>query len=306
MQDSLFEKDSPSELWDQDITRRALDELFSLARQYKSGRDYLNLLEFVARFRFYSPYNAMLIHVQMPGATYVAPPHRWLNGYRRRIKPSARPLVILQPMGPVMFVFDVSETEPMDGAPPLPDDVVNPFAVRQGKINGELAKTIENALRDGISVSERETGSQHAGQISVASPGSYLSFTIKQKPNLETQRILRRYELLLNAKLTAEEKFATLAHELGHLYCGHLGTPNEKWWPNRRGLSHKLREFEAESVCFLVCQRLGVDNPSEKYLSGYLRDGAETPSISLECVMKASGLIEQMSRARLKPRKETE
>jgi hypothetical protein len=28
------------------------------------------LLEFITRFRFYAPYNAMLIHVQMPGATF--------------------------------------------------------------------------------------------------------------------------------------------------------------------------------------------------------------------------------------------
>ena len=31
---------------------------------------------FTARFRRYSPYNALLIHAQMPGATFVAPPSR--------------------------------------------------------------------------------------------------------------------------------------------------------------------------------------------------------------------------------------
>ena len=55
---------------DEDVTRRALDELFSLTRQYKSTRAYHELLEFITRFRFYAPYNAMLIHVQMPGATF--------------------------------------------------------------------------------------------------------------------------------------------------------------------------------------------------------------------------------------------
>ncbi len=34
-----------------------------------------------------------------------------------------------------------------------------------------------------------------------------------------------RYELLLNAKHSPEQKYATLAHELAHLYCGHLGSP---------------------------------------------------------------------------------
>lgn len=37
--------------------------------------------------------------------------------------------MILQPMGPVMFVFDVSETEPLPGAPCLPREVIAPFEV---------------------------------------------------------------------------------------------------------------------------------------------------------------------------------
>jgi hypothetical protein len=264
------------------------------------------LLQFVSRFRFYSPFNAMLVHIQMPGATFVASPSRWLRGYHREIKVGARPLVILKPMGPVMFVFDVSDTEPQADAPELPFEVENPFEIRRGYLRGELAQTIENAKRDGINVIEREAGSQSAGQIGPAKSGGSLRVMAKQNPAPEYVSVLLRYELLLNSKLSAEARFATLAHELGHLYCGHLGTPNEKWWPSRRWLSHDLREFEAESVCYLVCQRLGIDNPSAEYLSGYVGKNEETPAISMECVMKAAGLVEQMGRERLKPRKAKE
>jgi hypothetical protein len=90
------------------------------------------------------------------------------------------------------------------------------------------------------------------------------------------------------------------------LYCGHLGTPNEKWWPDRTGLPHDIREFEAESVCYLVCNRLGIDNRSDEYLAGYLQKHSDTPPISLDCVMKAAGLVEQMGQLRLKPRKDKE
>lgn len=102
---SPLEELSPSAKWDRDTAGRALDELFSLARQYKSSKAYFELLGFIGRFRFYSPFNAMLVHIQMPGAIFVAPPSRWRREYRREIKAGARPLVILQPMGPVMFVF---------------------------------------------------------------------------------------------------------------------------------------------------------------------------------------------------------
>jgi len=119
-QEPFFHNSTPATEWDRDLARRALDELFRLAGEYRTTSEYRKLLDFVGRFRFYSPYNAMLVHIQMPGAEYVAPPHRWLRAYGRHIKAGARPIVILQPMGPVMFVYDVSDTEPEDGAPPLP------------------------------------------------------------------------------------------------------------------------------------------------------------------------------------------
>ena len=293
---------SPAAAWERDGTQRALDSLFSLAHQYKSSRSYHDLLKFVARFRFYSPFNAMLIHIQMPGAKYVAPPHRWRRDYGRSIKSGARPIVILQPMGPVMFVFDVIDTEPMDGARPLPPEVDRPFEVTQGRIGDELGQTAQNAKRDGVEVIEREAGSQQAGLIRGNTSGVLLEFVTRTRPERVSITVQKRFEIALNAKLSAEARYATLVHELGHLYCGHLGTPDERWWPDRRGLRYEVRELEAESVCYLVCERLGIRSPSAEYLANCLRDDVEMPSISLDCVMKTAGLIEQMGRERLGPR----
>lgn len=304
MQMPLFEETTPAADWDKDAARRSIDELFVLARQYNSSQAYWNLMRFIARFRAYSPFNAMLIYTQMSGATYVAPPHRWARDYRRRIKPNARPLVILQPMGPVMFVFDVSDTEPEEGAPPLPHEVEHPFEVRSGEIRNELSLTIENAKRDGVQVLERDAGANSAGTITRAASGKLLKFQIARQPIPKYIQVPLRYNILLNSDHSVVAKYATLIHELAHLYCGHLGTPNEKWWPDRRGLADEICEFEAESVCYLLCNRLGIDNPAAKYLAGYVRGFEKTPPISLDCVMKAAGLIEQMGRERLKPRKD--
>lgn len=299
---------TPAQMWDRDFVTRSLDELFALARKYNSSQAYYDLLKFIARFRFYSPFNAMLVYIQMPGATFAAPPSRWFREYGRRIKAEGRPLAILQPMGPVMFVFDVSETEPDPRceSASLPPEVEHPFEVLRGKVHGELTRTIENAKRDGVFVTERQAGSQSAGQISVARPGRYVEFQIKQEPKPEFVRVPLKYELLMNATHSAESRYATLVHELGHLYCGHLGSPNDRWWPDRRGLADAVCEFEAESICYLVCSRLGIENPSDQYLAGYIRRQPETPRISFECVMKAAGLVERMGREKLKRRKEQE
>jgi hypothetical protein len=290
---------------ERDAVRRSLDELFTLARRYRSSKEYGELLKFVAKFRFYAPFNAMLIHIQKPGTKFVAPPHRWISEYHRRIKAEAQPLLMLQPMGPVMFVFDVSDTEPEKDAPPLPFEVERPFDVKRGYWGGEFATTIESAKRDGVSVAERKYGSLRAGSIEHMQLGDHLSVLVRQRPTQEFVQVPLRYKVLLNSNHSDVTKYATLVHELAHLYCGHLGTPNERWWPDRTGLAAEVREFEAESVCYLVCKRLGIENPSGKYLASCLKENADgdVPEISIECVMRSAGLIEQMGRERLKPRK---
>jgi hypothetical protein len=299
----LSQDRSSAALLDQDSARAALDELFTLAGKYNSSDAYLELMRFVGRFRFYSPFNAVLIYTQMPGAHFVCTARRWRKDYRREIKIGARPIVILQPMGPILFVFDVSDTTPLPNARPLPPKVVDPFQVRHGKIGGQLALTIENAKRDGVRVTERADGSQRAGSIQWAAAGQHTEFTIAKKPLPKSTQVPLWFELLLNSIFSAEARYGTLVHELAHLYCGHLGTPNGRWWPDRHDLSHDVCEFEAESVSYLVCTRLGVDTASDEYLAGYVRRCPVTPSISLDRVMKSVWLLEQMGRASLGLRK---
>ena len=299
---------SPAEVWEQDTAKRALDELFNLTHRYRDSQAFFDVMKFVTRFRFYSPYSAMLIHVQMPGATYVAPPGRWLHRYRRRISPGARPIVILQPMGPVMFVFDVSDTEPMEDAPPLPPEVENPFDAAGAKIGDGLCSLIDNAKRDGVRVTRSRQGSQSAGSIAIQRVGDDVINSQPALSGFDSRRmpimvqIPVRYDLVVNSLLSREGQYATIVHELAHLYCGHLGSPNTKWWPNRRGLDTVSAEFEAESVAYLVCRRSRIDTRSERYLANYVCRHDQVPQISLELLMTSARLIENMTRDRLKTR----
>lgn len=301
--------ETPVPAWERDAAKRALDELFSCTRRYVESASYHCMMKFVAGFRSYSPYNAMLIHVQMPGATFVAPPRRWLRDYRREIRTDARPIVILQPMGPVMFVFDVSDTEPMEDAPPLPLEVEKPFEVTGAKIGAGLSRVIENGKRDGVRIVHSNHGSQSAGSITIRRVGKGVSASqpfqsgIDSKRNPVAANIPVKYDLVVNCKLSRESRYATIAHELAHLYCGHLGSPNTRWWPDRFGMNHDAAEFEAESVSYLVCRRLGIESASERYLANYVRGNSRVPHMSPELVMKTAGLIETMTRKRLQPRK---
>jgi len=308
--EGLVSEGSPAAAWEQETTKHALDELFTHTFLYRTSKAYGELLRFIARFRFYSPFNAMLVHVQMPGAVFVASPHRWLRDYGRQIRAGARPLVVLQPMGPVMFVFDVSDTEATEDTRPLPPEVENPFEVREGCLGNELETVIENAKRDGLRITRASQGSQSAGSIQAV--GKDVKASQEFRTGVDKQRnpilidIPVKYDLVVNARISPEAQYATIVHELAHLYCGHLGTPSDRWWPDRRGLRREVEEFEAESTAYLVCARAGIDNPSDDYLSHYVGTQNDVPSISLECVMKAAGLIETMSRQRMEPRKPVE
>lgn len=298
---------TPAGEWDRDVAKRSLDELFHLTHQYENTSEFRELVKFVIRFRAYSPFNAMLVHVQMPGAKYVAPPHRWRRDFKRQIKPGSRPLVILRPNGPVMFVFDVSDTASIENSKPLPPEIENPFQAG-GRLNPRNFEwLIENSKRDGIRVTESDRGSESAGCICIRSDFSETQL-FKSGVNKFREPVFVEvpvaYDIVLNRKLPRESKFATIVHELAHLYCGHLGIPTAKHraWPDRRGCKHAVEEFEAESVAFLVCQRSGINSLSENYLSGYLGRNGKVPSMSLDCVLKSAGLIESMTKGRLKPR----
>ena len=272
---------------------KALDELFHEVGVYRHSKDLKDLFDFIKKFPKIAPFNAFLLHIQKPGSQYVASASEWREQFNRTIKPGARPLVILWPFAPVRFVFELEDT---DGKDPFPEALLKPFQTNGTLAKPALNRLIRNLPRDGVSYHEADHGTGSAGFIEVAKGHG------TQDAGKKKAKVL--YHLVVNQNHSKEEKFATIAHELGHLYCGHLGTPNENWWPDRRKEHINIREFEAESVAWLVCERAGIKNPSAEYLSGYLNENAQIPQVSLENVLKAAGMIETMTLRSLSLRKE--
>jgi IrrE N-terminal-like domain len=282
--------------------QRSIDALVADAQRYRSSAAFSELLRFVGEFRFYAPFNAMLIHLQLPGAQFVAPAHRWRDEYGRHIKPGERALVILQPFGPVMFVYDVAQTEPGPHARPLPSRVEHPFAMPPMRgVTEALDMTVDNAKLDGVRVSSVAVGSSRAGCIRGTASGVTQEVHIGRSPARRVQ-VPVRYEIELSRAFSPTERYATLAHELAHLYCGHLGTPHPKWWPSRTRLDPAVQEFEAESAAFIACLRIDPHARMPPYLADYLRDEQHVPPIGFDRVLKASGEIIRAGQRTAKPR----
>jgi hypothetical protein len=206
-------------------------------------------------------------------------------------------------MGPVMFVFDVAQTTPLEGAIELPVEVETPFSASGSRAATMWYWTVENAKRDGVRTTNQVTGSQAGGSIRTFSGQASQQVTKRLRPQPELIEIPVRYDLYVSTNLGVAASFATVVHELAHLYLGHLGTPNKKWWPDRQRVPQSVEEFEAEAVAWLVCKRNGVEPHSERYLGALIGSDDPIPQIDLDLVLKTARSIEEMVSARLPLRK---
>jgi hypothetical protein len=215
----------------------------------------------------------MLLNIQKPGLSYAASAADWAIQFGRRPKQGARPLLTMWPFSPVALVYDVLDTE----GRALPEDVETFFA--RGKIDAEKLIKIAGLLaKNNIEPYDVDSGDRRAGSIEVM-----------KRPDAPNQATA--YRMTLNRNHPPATRFVTIAHELAHLFLGHLGPDKKLNVPARPRPDRAKGEVEAESVAFIVRERNGVKSKSETYLSGFVEAAEE---LDVYAVMRAAGQIEQM------------
>jgi hypothetical protein len=207
-------------------------------------------LEVQSRLPRYSPNNVLLILAQKPDATRVAGYRAWQSlGHQVLAKESA--LRVFAPMKyrrddapdgelgqeirgfKLVPVFDVSQTE----GPELPDIV--------SKLHGHAPEGVFAKLTD------------FANEIGfrVERPWS-----LESRANGDTDHSAGLIRVAANNEEAQQVK--TLAHEIGHAL---LHGPEVT---STRDLARGLKELEAESVAYVICQALGME--SGDYSFGYV------------------------------------
>ena len=263
------------ELFETDAARSLLDQLLTDSRLYTRTKDYKELLDFVIRLRNFAPFNAMLLQVQKPGLRFAASAVDWRDRFDRQPKEGARPLLILWPFGPVALVYDVQDTEGKD----LPEDVLSCFFAYGPIDQNRLVAFIELMKRRCVDCLMVDAGDGRAGSIKV----------VQRAANPKEKTF---YRMFLNDNHAPPTQFATIAHELGHLFLGHLGPDKVLSIPERASMNHTQIELEAESVSYLVCARSKVMSKSQAYLSKYVTETTAVDNIDIYQVMRAAGQVE--------------
>ena len=126
-----------------------------------------------------------------------------------------------------------------------------------------------------------DAGDRNAGSIGVVQRAS-------------NDKETTQYKIHINDNHAPAVKFATLAHELGHLFLGHLGSDRNLNVPERPALGYSQQELEAESVAYLVCGRNGVKLKSQAYLSNFVNENTTDNQMDVFQIMRAAGQVETL------------
>lgn len=255
----------------------AIDQLYLEAFATQGSQAFDDFLNFVVRFSNLSIYNAMLVRVQRPGAAAVATRIKW-ETLGRCIKPDAVPIVILRPFGPVSFVFEQGDT---DGRPLPGANESSLFA------SGNLSQKIYDQTC--IAAEKYNIKVEQSKSYGALLAGTAAGFDV-MPTSFQTKATIG-FRVRLNAKHDLTTRFCTLTHELGHVYCGHVGGDSKGRWADRSILKHAHKEMEAEAVAWLVCRRNGVQTKSREYLSQLVREVGPT-GISMYAIFEAANRVE--------------
>ncbi len=279
-----------------------IDELHLKIKAFRQSDRFKEMLDMAAKFHYLAPFNALLVSMQKRGAAFVLSVNQWRK-LGRRPKINGQQLIALVPFGPVQVLFDYSDTEPIEGVRiPYGEGVaavMDWWEYKSGKWERLKGQTVdpefwrklkENMARYGIAYhDDMNAAGRFSGYIREYKDESLQLYIGRNQYEMVKFQAKSRFLINVNKDYPSGMKLLTVCHELAHLFCRHVYYEKSKV----RELTIKEEEFEAETVAWLVCKRLGIDIPSEDYLATYAREG-ELPNYNLNEIMKAVTKIENM------------
>lgn len=244
------------------------------AKRVESAPGYVEWLDTVMKFHHYSRNNQMLIEYQTGGrATLVASFKQWQK-YGRKVRKGEKAIKILAPINvrywrdgegnrygaredhpagaeEVSFmsfkavpVFDIAQTE----GEPL--EIVRRRVYEDRGGGWSLIDSIDDrGLYDRLT--------RLAGQYGIPVEEKLIQGRTRGRTIAETHWVLadgpvERVRIEIDQYMSLADKAKTLAHEIGHVVCGHMGERGQT-------VCQSLQELEAESVAYIIAGMFGLD-----------------------------------------------
>jgi len=218
---------------------QALKQLAEETEEAKKSDFFKNYLNTMSMFWDYSPYNQLLIYLQMPNASRVAGFYKW-NQFGRNIIKGSKAIRILAPAKSKKIkdddeetityfrsvsVFDISQTE----GKPLPDIDIE----AEGQTEGLIENLLQFCQKQGFKISFedlREDLHGYAANNSIA----------------------------INKNKSNNTQINTLLHEIAHALL-HKNSM----------LSKEQKEIQAETIAYVAARHFQIETKSFNYLALY-------------------------------------
>jgi len=222
--------------------------------------------------------------------------HQWKSRFGREVKYGKRPMIILYPFGPVGFVFDENDTV---GGQLDHTKLLGWW--KEGKNNiltPELFERTLRCLKNKYKIPHIEKEARPYIEENSLSTAGYAS---KQSDKIEIT-LHPRYNYITEDNV--EEAYGVLAHEIAHIFLGHLGEykyeagvrePREiKLCDDRRSVKHEVMELEAELTAWLVFNRFGIEKQSVDYMASWLTNDVDWLSVDISRTLRIANTIFEM------------
>jgi antirestriction protein ArdC len=228
-------------------------------------------LDVMSRFHTYSFANQMLISIQRPDATRVAGFNTW-KALGRNVMKGERGISILAPRivkkkdengNPV---FD-DEGKPLKAIIGFTGATVFDISQTDGEALPEVYKELSEEPPPGFIDDLEQAITKHGYTVVYKKTGSAaLGFT---RPSDKT--------VVIDPDLSPGSRATTLAHELGHIECGHMDRM-EDYHTGHGGCRGEM-EVEAESFSYVLSRMNGMKTnrkPASEYVAGWGGQSPET------------------------------
>lgn len=239
----------------------AIDKLIDAIESEQVTKELKAYAVQAGKFTRYSLHNQILIMMQDPKATQVAGYKAW-NKFDRHVMKGEHGIGILAP-----HTYTATNGKGVDESH-LGFHATTVFDVRQTDgepmidpthVTGDGGESLYDALS--------EYSHSMGMDVRLDALGSY-------------DGICTKSEIVIDDSLSMQGRVGVLVHEIAHHLAGHHGSDK----------SVGMREWEAETVSFVFCEKFGIDNKAPQYLKewGATRDNIKA---SLGTISKVSSQI---------------
>lgn len=272
-----------------DKLEQGVEELFN-SEQYKK------YLKTMSKFTDYSFNNTMLIFMQRPDASHIAGYKSWQTNFNRHVKRGEKGITIIAPC-PYKEKTEREQTDPVTNQPVLGAD---------GRPATETIETTRISFKAVTVFDISQTEGEPLPSLGVdeltGSVENYAAFfeTLKQTApfpiEFEAMEDKKGYcnfqerRIAIKESMSEAQNIKTAIHEITHAQLhDYYNTAGQDAAPENKK-SRNMREVEAESVAYVVCQHYGIDTSeySFPYVAGWESHDKEILKNSLSVIRETA------------------